>query len=81
MSNFLSIPTPDGDMLAHPSVPDGERPFPVVILLQEAFGVTELRCPGLFCFGLEDPTIPPHDIETLRWLYNATSPAAAGAAR
>jgi carboxymethylenebutenolidase len=252
VSNFLTIPTPDGDMLAHVSLPYGEGPFPVVILLQEAFGVTdnlidiagrlaaqgyaavapelyhrqgerivgdyahpeavgqytvsltddgivsdltatlgwvdaqpamdatrvatigfcaggraaflaavslpvvaavsfygsgivssldawglkslldrvpELRCPVLFCFGLEDPTIPPADIEklrstlarhgkqpavdyeiaayeeanhgffcdaresyhpaaaadawfrTLRWLYSATSPAAAGASR
>lgn len=41
MANFVTIPTPQGDMLAHLSLPYGEGRFPVVILLQEAFGVTD----------------------------------------
>jgi carboxymethylenebutenolidase len=41
MTGFTAIATPDGAMLAHVSTPAGDGPFPVVVLLQEAFGVTD----------------------------------------
>ncbi|HZS14438.1 MAG TPA: dienelactone hydrolase family protein [Candidatus Dormibacteraeota bacterium] len=41
MPDFITVPTPDGDMLTHVALPSGDGPFPVVVLLQEAFGVTD----------------------------------------
>jgi len=37
----IKIPTPDGQMPAYRAMPDGKGPFPVVLVVQEIFGVHE----------------------------------------